>query len=131
VRKFSCAAQQSVHRVARTFILADYGGSVTPFPLLLSIGTMRVTEQIDALEVMGVNSLNYLFSKIIALLLYPFVIVLVCFRDFRGWMAWCHGGFTQWLHRCPNGFHSLHIFMLLKTLIFAMLLATIPSFMVT
>jgi phospholipid/cholesterol/gamma-HCH transport system permease protein len=48
---------------------------------------MRVTEQIDALEVMGVNSLNYLFSKIIALLLYPFVIVLVCFRDFRGWMA--------------------------------------------
>jgi phospholipid/cholesterol/gamma-HCH transport system permease protein len=37
-----------------------------------SIGTMRVTEQIDALEVMGVNSLNYLvFPKIIALLLYP------------------------------------------------------------
>jgi phospholipid/cholesterol/gamma-HCH transport system permease protein len=36
-----------------------------------SIGTMRVTEQID-LEVMGVNSLNYLvFPKIIALLLYP------------------------------------------------------------
>jgi phospholipid/cholesterol/gamma-HCH transport system permease protein len=29
---------------------------------------MRVTEQIDALEVMGVNSLNYLvFPKIIAL----------------------------------------------------------------
>jgi phospholipid/cholesterol/gamma-HCH transport system permease protein len=25
-----------------------------------SIGTMRVTEQIDALEVMGVNSVNYL-----------------------------------------------------------------------
>jgi phospholipid/cholesterol/gamma-HCH transport system permease protein len=37
-----------------------------------SIGTMRVTEQ-DALEVMGVNSLNYLvFPKIIALLMYPF-----------------------------------------------------------
>jgi phospholipid/cholesterol/gamma-HCH transport system permease protein len=37
-----------------------------------SIGTMR-TEQIDALEVMGVNSLNYLvFPKIIALLMYPF-----------------------------------------------------------
>jgi hypothetical protein len=32
---------------------------------------MRVTEQIDALEVMGVNSLNYLvFPKIIALLMY-------------------------------------------------------------
>jgi phospholipid/cholesterol/gamma-HCH transport system permease protein len=33
-----------------------------------SIGTMRVTEQIDALEVMGVNSLNYLvFPKIIVI----------------------------------------------------------------
>ena len=30
-----------------------------------SIGTMRVTEQIDALEVMGINSFNYLiFPKI-------------------------------------------------------------------
>ena len=37
------------------------------------IGTMRVTEQIDALEVMGINPLNYLvFPKIIAPLFYPF-----------------------------------------------------------
>jgi phospholipid/cholesterol/gamma-HCH transport system permease protein len=41
---------------------------------------MRVTEQIDALEVMGVNSLNYLvFPKIIALLLYPFLIGIAMF----------------------------------------------------
>ena len=33
-----------------------------------SIGTMRVTEQIDALEVMGINAINYLvFPKFIAL----------------------------------------------------------------
>jgi phospholipid/cholesterol/gamma-HCH transport system permease protein len=45
-----------------------------------SIGTMRVTEQIDALEVMGVNSLNYLvFPKIIALLMYPFLIGISMF----------------------------------------------------
>ena len=35
------------------------------------IGTMRVTEQIDALEIMGVNSLNYLvLPKIIAAMLF-------------------------------------------------------------
>jgi phospholipid/cholesterol/gamma-HCH transport system permease protein len=37
-------------------------------------------EQIDALEVMGVNSLNYLvFPKIIALLMYPILIGISMF----------------------------------------------------
>ena len=51
--------------------------------LLPSIGTMRVTEQIDALEVMGVNSFNYLiFPKIISLMLYPFLITLAMFLEY-------------------------------------------------
>lgn len=39
------------------------------------IGTMRITEQIDALDIMGINSANYLiFPKIIAALLtFPFL----------------------------------------------------------
>ena len=38
------------------------------------IGTMRVTEQIDALEIMGVNSANYLIlPKIVAAVLSAFV----------------------------------------------------------
>ena len=45
-----------------------------------SIGTMKVTEQIDALEVMGINTYNYLiFPKIVALLLYPLVICISMF----------------------------------------------------
>ena len=50
---------------------------------------MRVTEQIDALEVMGVNSLNYLvFPKLVALSLYPFIITIAMFLGiFGGWMA--------------------------------------------
>jgi phospholipid/cholesterol/gamma-HCH transport system permease protein len=58
---------------------------------------MRVTEQIDALEVMGVNSLNYLvFPKIIALLLYPFLIGIAMFLGvLGGWMAGVYGGFTS------------------------------------
>jgi phospholipid/cholesterol/gamma-HCH transport system permease protein len=55
-----------------------------------SIGTMRVTEQIDALEVMGVNSLNYLvFPKIIALLLYPFLIGIAMFLGVLGGWPVC------------------------------------------
>lgn len=47
------------------------------------IGTMRITQQIDALEIMGVNSANYLiFPKIIGMItMMPF---LVCFSIFAG-----------------------------------------------
>lgn len=43
------------------------------------IGTMRVTEQIDALEIMGVNSANYLvLPKIVAFVLFMPVLVIFC-----------------------------------------------------
>ena len=69
------ATRQSVIlEFAPTFISIIMAGKMGSF-ITSSIGTMRVTEQIDALEVMGVNALNYLvFPKIIALLLFPFVI---------------------------------------------------------
>ncbi|HAT77523.1 MAG TPA: ABC transporter permease, partial [Flavobacterium sp.] len=55
------------------FISIIMAGKMGSF-ITSSIGSMRVTEQIDALEVMGINSLNYLvFPKLIAILLYPFV----------------------------------------------------------
>lgn len=47
------------------------------------IGTMRVTEQIDAMEIMGVNSANFLIlPKIAGLML--FIPVLVIFSMFTG-----------------------------------------------
>ena len=47
------------------------------------IGTMRITQQIDALEIMGVNSANYLIlPKITGMItMMPF---LVCFSIFSG-----------------------------------------------
>ena len=49
---------------APTFASVILAGKVGSF-ITSSIGTMRVTEQIDALEVMGINSLNYLvFPKL-------------------------------------------------------------------
>ena len=63
--------QSIILEFAPTFMSIIMAGKVGSF-ITSSIGTMRVTEQIDALEVMGINPLNYLvFPKIIALLFYP------------------------------------------------------------
>ncbi len=54
------------------------------------IGTMRVTEQIDALEIMGVNSANYLIlPKIVAaVIIFPILVVISMFLGiFGGWLA--------------------------------------------
>ncbi len=60
--------QSLILEFAPTFVSIIMAGKVGSY-ITSSIGSMRVTEQIDALEVMGVNSLNYLvFPKIIALL---------------------------------------------------------------
>jgi phospholipid/cholesterol/gamma-HCH transport system permease protein len=99
-----------------------------------SIGTMRVTEQIDALEVMGVNSLNYLvFPKMIALLLYPFVIGIAMFLGILGgFIASVYGGFgssDDFIIGLQQEFIPFHVaYAFIKTFIFGLLLATIPSF---
>jgi len=128
------ATRQSVIlEFAPTFISIIMAGKMGSF-ITSSIGTMRVTEQIDALEVMGVNSLNYLvFPKIIALLLYPFLIGISMFLGvFGGWMAAVYGGFSSsvdFIEGAQSQFVPFHIvYAFLKTIIFAMLLATIPSF---
>jgi phospholipid/cholesterol/gamma-HCH transport system permease protein len=128
------ATRQSVIlEFAPTFISIIMAGKMGSF-ITSSIGSMRVTEQIDALEVMGVNSLNYLvFPKLIALLLYPFVIGISMFLGILGgWMAGVYGGFTssdQFILGLQTEFIPFHIaYAFIKTILFALLLATIPSF---
>ena len=54
------ATRQSVIlEFAPTFISVIMAGKVGSF-ITSSLGTMRVTEQIDALQVMGINTYNYL-----------------------------------------------------------------------
>jgi phospholipid/cholesterol/gamma-HCH transport system permease protein len=50
------------------------------------IGAMRITEQIDALEIMGINSASYLiFPKIAAaILIFPFLVMLSMFLGIWG-----------------------------------------------
>ena len=83
------ATRQSVIlEFAPTFISVIMAGKVGSF-ITSSLGTMRVTEQIDALKVMGINTYNYLiFPKIVALLLYPFIITISMFLGiFGGYIA--------------------------------------------
>lgn len=128
------ATRQSVIlEFSPTFISVIMAGKVGSF-ITSSIGSMRVTEQIDALEVMGVNSLNYLvFPKLMALMLYPFVIALSMFLGILGgWMAGVYGGLIsseEFIAGLQTDFIPFHIaYAFIKTLIFALLLATIPSF---
>ena len=128
------ASRQSVIlEFAPTFISVIMAGKVGSF-ITSSIGTMRVTEQIDALEVMGINSLNYLvFPKIVAMTLYPFLITISMFLGiFGGYIAGVFGGFVsseQFLTGLTDDFIPFHlIYAFVKTFIFAFLLATIPSF---
>ncbi|MFT4612069.1 MAG: phospholipid/cholesterol/gamma-HCH transport system permease protein [Psychroserpens sp.] len=125
--------QSIILEFAPTFISVIMAGKVGSF-ITSSIGTMRVTEQIDALEVMGINSLNYLvFPKFIALMLYPFVISIAMFLGILGGMvAVIFGGFgtiEDYITGIQMDFIPFHIiYAFIKTFVFAFILATVPSF---
>ncbi|MCY2688298.1 MlaE family ABC transporter permease [Salinimicrobium sp. TH3] len=128
------AARQSIIlEFSPTFISIIMAGKVGSF-ITSSIGSMRVTEQIDALEVMGINSLNYLvFPKIIAMLTYPFVIAISMFLGVLGaYTAAVMGGFVPaqvFLQGLQEEFEPFHLFYaFFKTFLFAFILATIPSY---
>lgn len=127
------ATRQSVIlEFAPTFISIIMAGKVGSF-ITSSIGSMRVTEQIDALEVMGINPLNYLvFPKIIALLFYPFIIIIsMAFGIVGGWIAAVQGGFASaqdFAIGLQEGFVPFHMtYAFIKTFVFALILATVPS----
>jgi len=99
------------------------------------IGTMRVTEQIDALEIMGVNSANYLiFPKVVAsVLINPVLIVLSMWLGIiGGWAAMIFSKLVS-MHDYIQGirldFEAYTIFYALtKTICFAFIIATVSGF---
>ena len=128
------AARQSVIlEFAPTFTSIIMAGKVGSY-ITSSIGTMRVTEQIDALEVMGINSLNYLvFPKIIAIMLYPFAVAISMFVGILGgWVAAVFGGFApsgDFIQGLQMDFNSYHVtYALIKSVVFAFVIATVPSY---
>ena len=99
------------------------------------IGTMKVTEQIDALEVMGVNSSSYLvLPKIIAaLLMFPILVVIsATLAIFGGYTA---GVLTdvitgqEYIYGLRYEFNPFNIpFALIKSYVFAFIVASVSSF---
>ena len=100
-----------------------------------SLGTMRVTEQIDALEVMGINSASLLvLPKIIAsILINPFLIIMSIFLGIIG--GWLAGNMTglcpteEFLIGLQYEFIPFNIaYALIKTVIFAFIITTVCAF---
>lgn len=119
---------------APTFMSIILAGKVGSF-IASSIGTMRVTEQIDALEVMGVNSLNYLIlPKILATLtFYPLLILLAMILGiYGGYMAGALTGMffaEDYIYGIQLDFDPYFIqYALIKTMIFAFVIATVPAY---
>ncbi len=117
-----------------TFISIILAGIVGSY-IASTIGTMRITEQIDALDVMGVNSLNYLvLPKVVAAVtFYPFLIVISMFLGvFGGWVVGNMTGMVlsyDYLKGIRYSFDSFDVvYALIKTLVFAFFIATIPSY---
>ncbi|MGQ9620060.1 MAG: MlaE family ABC transporter permease [Bacteroidales bacterium] len=100
------------------------------------IGTMRVTEQIDALEIMGVNSASYLIlPKMIATLFFnPFLTLLsIIIGIFGGWLVGTQivGVITseQFIYGIQYAFIPYYItYSLIKTVVFAFIITSISSY---
>jgi phospholipid/cholesterol/gamma-HCH transport system permease protein len=75
--------------LAPTFVGIVFAGRIGS-SIASELGSMKITEQIDALEVMGINSISYLaLPKIIAsVIMYPMLVILAIFvAIFSGAMA--------------------------------------------
>ena len=99
------------------------------------IGSMRVTEQIDALEVMGVNPASHLvLPKVIASLIVNPVLILysICFAIVGGYITIILTGavspydFMDGLTYCFRVYDI--IYAVTKTFVFAFIMSTVSSF---
>ncbi len=113
-----------------SLILAGKVGS----SIASEIGSMRVSEQIDALEIMGVNSASFLIlPKIIAsLFFFPFLVILSMGIGMIG--AWVGAlsveiTTTEFLSGLRYEFRSYYItYAIVKTIFFAFIVSSISSY---
>lgn len=99
------------------------------------IGTMRVTEQIDALQIMGVNSANFLvFPKVVAAVIFnPILVIFSMFLGLTGgWLACISFGLVSsadYIEGVQAWFEPYTVFYaLIKTIVFAYLIVTISAY---
>ncbi len=114
-----------------SLILAGKVGS----SIASEIGTMRATEQIDALDVMGINSANFLaLPKILAsLFINPFLYILSVFVGISGGLiaSTSTGGSTlqDFVHGLRHDFKPHFVsYSLIKMLVFAFIITSVASY---
>lgn len=99
------------------------------------LGTMRITEQIDALDVMGVNSASYLIlPKIVACLLFsPIIITVSTFLALLG--GWFFGTITgvissyDYLDGLQLDYTNHSLFVgLVKGIVYSFIIASVSAF---
>lgn len=113
-----------------SLILAGKVGS----SIASELGSMRVTEQIDALEIMGINSVSFLIlPKVIsAIFFFPLLIIISMGVGMIG--AWA-GGISvdittvEFMYGLKYGFNPFYItYAIIKTVFFAFIISTVSSY---
>ncbi len=128
---------------ARDTILLEFSSTIVSLILAgkvgshiaSEIGTMRVTEQIDALDVMGINSANYLIlPKIVAMVfINPFLVIVSMVIGIAG--GWGAGSLTgvvtsaEYIYGIQYAFISYYIvYSLIKSVVFGFLISSISGY---
>ena len=126
----------------REIILLEFSSSIMALILAgkvgsniaSEIGTMRVTEQIDAMEIMGVNSANFLIlPKMLGLMI--FIPVLVIFSMFTGIMGGIFASYSTSTGMTPSSFeYGLHFnefyiwYSIIKSVVYAFIISSIAAY---
>ncbi len=126
--------EMTVLELAPTIMAIIFAGKIGS-SMAGGLGTMRITEQIDALEVMGINSSSYLvLPKIVAsMLMYPMLVIVagVC-SIIGGYLVGTLTGIltpTEYVMGIRSIFNDYSItFALIKSFVFAFLIASISCF---
>ena len=99
------------------------------------IGTMRITEQIDALEMMGINSASYLIlPKIVAAMFFnPFLTLISMFVGLvGGWLAVIITGAlpsADYIYGIQYLFIPFYVtYALVKTVVYAFIITSVSAF---
>lgn len=130
--------------VTREIMLLEFSSSI--MCLILSgkvgsniaseLGTMRVTQQIDALEIMGINSASYLIlPKILGLVtIMPFLVIFSAATGMLGAYATAYIGHIISPSDLTDGvqhqFNQWFMWMsIIKSLVFAFIIASVAAYM--
>lgn len=133
----------SVGLATRDIVLLEFSNSILCLILAgkvgsniaSEIGTMRVTEQIDALEIMGVNSANFLvLPKILGFVLFMPALVVICMATslLGGYLVALVTDLitvSRYVYGLQALFQEWYVWYgLIKSVVFAFIISSVASF---